>query len=130
MKKTLREFKDFLIRGNVVDLAVAVIIAGAFGKIVASLVADIIMPLIAALIGVPSFTDLAWSVVRGSETILIPYGNFIQTIVDFVIIGLVLFLLVKLITATRKKVEEVPAGPSASEVLLTEIRDLLKDQNK
>lgn len=120
----IKEFRDFIMRGNVLDLAVAVVIGAAFGAIVTSLVNDIIMPLIGIIIGGVNFTGL--SVQVGEAQVL--YGNFIQAIINFLIIALVIFLLVKAVnTAMRKKVEE-PAGPpvpSLEEKLLTEIRDLL-----
>jgi len=94
----LKEFKDFAMRGNVMDLAVAVIIGGAFGKIIASLVSDIIMPLVGLLLGGVDFKDLAFQV--GNATVA--YGLFIQNIVDFIIIAFVIFLMVKAINATRK----------------------------
>ncbi len=119
----LKEFKEFAMRGNVVDLAVAVIIGGAFGKIVASLVADVIMPIVGLLLGGVNFTGL--SITVGDA--VIKYGAFIQAIVDFVIIAWVIFLALKALSK-MKKVEPpaAPAPPPAQEVLLTEIRDLLK----
>ncbi|MDD2269308.1 MAG: large conductance mechanosensitive channel protein MscL [Eubacteriales bacterium] len=122
----LKDFKEFALKGNVVDLAVAVVIGGAFGKIVTSFVSDIIMPIIAVLTSGISFTDLAY--VNGNVTIT--YGNFIQSIVDFLIIAFFIFLAIRLISKARKKeeAEEAPAAPSAptETELLTEIRDLLK----
>ena len=120
----LKEFKEFALKGNVIDLAVAVIIGGAFGKIVASLVNDIIMPLVSILISGMSFTDLKFVV----GDVAITYGNFIQNIVDFLIIAFSIFLAIKLINKSKKKeaVSEEPAKPTEAE-LLTEIRDLLKE---
>ncbi|MBP6492509.1 MAG: large-conductance mechanosensitive channel protein MscL [Clostridia bacterium] len=120
----LKEFKDFALKGNVIDLAVAVIIGGAFGKIVASLVNDIIMPVVSVLISGMSFTDLKFVV----GDVAITYGNFIQNIVDFLIIAFSIFLAIKLINKSKKKeaVSEEPAKPTEAE-LLTEIRDLLKE---
>jgi large conductance mechanosensitive channel len=121
----LQEFREFIGRGNVVDLAVAVIIGGAFGAIISSLVDDIIMPLIGVLLGGIDFTKL--SIVVGDATVL--YGNFIQAIVYFLIIALVLFLIVRGYNKLQKTEEEAPAAPpepSAEEALLSEIRDLLK----
>lgn len=124
----LKEFKEFALKGNVLDLAVGVIIGGAFGKIVSSLVEDILMPLIGILIGGLSFSDL--SVAVGEATF--QYGLFIQAIMDFVIIAFSIFLFVKLLNKSmRKKEEEATASepepePSHEELLLTEIRDLLK----
>jgi large conductance mechanosensitive channel len=127
----IQEFKDFINRGNVIDLAVAVIIGGAFGAIISSLVNDIIMPLIGALLG---GTDLAsLSIQVGEANIL--YGSFLQAIVNFVIIAFVLFLIVRAYTKaqakkTEPKAEEPPPPPepSAEEKLLAEIRDLLKER--
>lgn len=125
-----KEFREFLNRGNVVDLAVAVIIGGAFGAIVKSLVDDIIMPLVGVLLGGIDFSSLSATV--GDAQIL--YGNFIQAIVNFLIIALALFLVVRSYTnLQRQKEEEVeaaPAEPPADIKLLTEIRDLLKEGNK
>ena len=123
----LKEFKEFALKGNVLDMAVGVIIGGAFGKIVSSLVEDILMPLIGILIGGLSFSDL--SVVVG--TAIFNYGLFIQSIVDFVIIAFSIFLFVKLVGKAMRKKEEEPLPepepePSHEELLLTEIRDLLK----
>jgi large conductance mechanosensitive channel len=122
-----KEFKEFALKGNVIDLAVAVVIGGAFGKIVSSLVNDIIMPVIAFLTSGVNFTDMMY--VKGSVTIA--YGNFIQSIVDFIIIAFSIFIAIRLITKSRKKEEEIPASgepPKPTETeLLTEIRDLLKN---
>ena len=124
----LKEFRDFINRGSVVDLAVAVIIGGAFGAIITSLVNDIIMPLIGVIIGGLDFASLSIQV--GEATIL--YGSFIQAIVNFSIIALVLFLIVRSFNKLQKEEEEAPAPPpepSAEEKLLTEIRDLLKERD-
>jgi large conductance mechanosensitive channel len=124
----LKEFRDFVNRGNVVDLAVAVIIGGAFGAIITSLVDDIIMPLIGVIIGGVDFASL--SITVGEASIL--YGSFIQAIVNFLIIAFVLFLIVRSFTKLQKEEEEAPPAPpepSAEEMLLTEIRDLLKEQS-
>ena len=121
-----KEFRDFLNRGNVVDLAIAVIIGGAFGAIVKSLVDDIFMPLVGIILGGTDFTAL--SVTVGEEALL--YGNFIQAVVNFLIIALVLFLFVRYYTKLQREKEEekpvAPPAPSTEEKLLTEIRDLLK----
>lgn len=128
----LKEFKEFAIKGNVVDMAVGVIIGGAFGKIVTSLVGDVIMPAISVISGGESFADKAITIpakVEGAEPILIKYGAFIQNIIDFVIIAFCIFIMVKMINNLKKKQEEAPAAPPApsnEEVLLSEIRDLLK----
>lgn len=130
----LKEFKEFAIKGKVIDLAVAVIIGGAFGKIVASLVNDIIMPAVGVLLGGVSFADLKYVITPASGDIAeaaILYGAFIQSIVDFLIIALSIFLFVKLLTARKKKEPEAPPAPPAPApevVLLEEIRDLLKSK--
>lgn len=140
MGKLVNEFKEFAIKGNAVDMAVGVIIGGAFGKIVSSIVDDIIMPPIGWLIGGVNFTDLkltlpAQKIIEGVEMApaTINYGNFIQTILDFTIIAFCVFMLVKGISKLKKEEpkEEAPAPapePSAEEKLLTEIRDLLKNK--
>lgn len=125
MKKFLGEFKEFAAKGNVVDMAVGVVIGGAFGKIVTSLVNDIIMPLIAIPTGKVNFAELKYTI---GET-AITYGAFIQAIVDFLIIAFSIFMLVKGINKLHKKEEAAPAAPAepSEEVkLLTEIRDALK----
>jgi len=121
----IKEFKDFAMKGNVVDLAVGVIIGGAFGAIVASLVGDIIMPVIGVLTGGVDFSGLEITVGAAH----IAYGKFIQATFTFIIVAFALFLLIKGMNATKKKEEAAPAAPpapSAEEKLLTEIRDLLK----
>ena len=146
MAKTtfLQDFKAFAMKGNVIDMAVGVIIGGAFGKIVTSLVNDVIMPPIGYAIGGMDFKDLKYvlesEMVEGEEKIIsaINYGNFIQNVVDFLIIAMSIFVVIRVITKlTTKKKEEEPAPaptpapapePSAEEKLLTEIRDLLKEK--
>lgn len=129
--KLFDEFKAFVMRGNVVDLAVGVIIGGAFGKIVTSLVNDIFMPIIGMIIGNIDFTSLEIKLgepVEGTEQAAIRYGAFIQEIVNFLIIALCIFMVIKVINKLQKKKEEVPAPapePTKEEVLLTEIRDAL-----
>jgi large conductance mechanosensitive channel len=121
----LKEFRDFINRGNVIDLAVAFIIGGAFTAIVTSLVNDIIMPIIGVILGGIDFTALAVTIGEASIT----YGNFIQAVINFLIIAFVVFLIVRTINNLRKKEEAAPSAPpepSAEEKLLTEIRDLLK----
>ena len=118
----LREFGDFIKRGNVLDLAVAVIIGVAFGAIVTSLVDDIIMPLIGAILGGVNFSGLAIEV--GDASIM--YGTFIQAIINFLIIAWVIFLIVRFAKRFEKEEPAAPPAPSAEVVLLTEIRDLLK----
>lgn len=122
----LKEFKQFILRGNVIDLAVAVIIAGAFGLVITSLVNDIIMPLVGILLGGIDFTTLSIQV--GEATIA--YGLFIQALINFVIVGFVLFLIIKAMNKASRAKVEAPAAPPADVVLLTEIRDLLKKQAK
>ena len=121
----IREFREFAIKGNVIDLAVAVVIGGAFGKIVSSLVEDIVMPLVGA-IGRVDFKSLAWQV--GEARIL--YGKFIQAGVDFLIVALAIFVMVKIINELRRRYEDKPpaATPPRHEQLLEEIRDLLKQR--
>lgn len=130
----LKELKDFMMRGNVVDMAVGVIVGGAFGKIVSSLVSDVIMPPIGVLLGGVDFSDLKL-VIKGATAdaaaVSINYGTFIQTILDFVIIATAIFFAIKAINTLKTKKEEAPAAPPAptkEEVLLTEIRDLLKEK--
>ena len=147
MKKMLKEFKDFVMRGNVLDMAVGVIVAGAFGKITTSLVNDIFMPFISFLFGSRDMTALnlvvrpeivneAGEVVQAGITI--GFGTFVATIIDFLLIALVVFMVVKAINTAKAKFEKkeeapaeepAPPAPSAEEVLLTEIRDLLKEKN-
>ena len=138
----IKEFKEFALKGNVMDMAIGVIIGGAFGKIVTSLVNDVLMPLVGALIGNVNFTTLS-ATLRApklneagevvAEAVTLNYGNFIQVTIDFLIVALCIFTVIKLInTATslvKKPEDESPAAapePSAEEKLLTEIRDLLK----
>jgi len=130
----VKEFKAFAMRGNVVDLAVAVIIGGAFGRIVSSLVNDIIMPPIGVMLGGVDFKDLVLVLKRATdeiEAVTINYGMFIQNVIDFLIIAFVIFMMIKGINSFRKKEAETPADPPApttQEQLLTEIRDLLKKE--
>lgn len=130
----LKEFKKFIMRGNVVDLAVGVIIGGAFGKIVTSLVNDLIMPLLSLILGKVNFTDLKYvftPATEGVAEVALKYGAFIQSVIDFLIIALSIFLTIKLLSSLKKKKEEEPdvePEPSKEEILLTEIRDILKDK--
>lgn len=129
----VKDFKGFILKGNVLDLAVAVIIGAAFGKIVSSFVSDIFMPLLSVLLGHVNFSDLAFTIRQGHDgvaPIVLTYGNFIQTTVDFVIIAFAIFLVVKVAAKFKKQKEEAPAAPSKEEVLLTEIRDILKNNQK
>ena len=127
--KLFDEFKAFVMRGNVVDMAVGVIIGGAFGKIVTSLVNDIFMPIIGMILGNVDFSSLEIKLgepVEGVEQAAIKYGMFIQEIVNFIIIAFCIFVFIKLINRIQKKKEEAPAPePTKEEVLLTEIRDAL-----
>ena len=131
----LQEFKTFAMRGNVIDLAVGVVIGGAFGKIVTSLVDQIIMPPIGWVTGGIDFSDLKW-VIRPADNsnpahkiaeVAVQYGAFINTLIQFIIIAFAIFIVVKLINRVTRR-EEVAAPPAADVVLLTEIRDLLKQQ--
>ncbi|MDP2338388.1 MAG: large-conductance mechanosensitive channel protein MscL [Bacteroidota bacterium] len=140
--KLISEFKAFAMRGNVVDMAVGIIIGGAFGKIVSSVVADVIMPPIGVLLGGVKFTDLkiilkdpimdaAGQV--STQAVAINYGNFIQTTVDFLIIAFAIFMMIKAMNSLKKKdeapvVAPAPPPPTNQEVLLAEIRDLLKNK--
>lgn len=131
----VQEFKRFAMRGNVVDLAIGVIIGAAFGKIVASLVADIIMPVLGLIVGGVDFSDLAITLkpaVDDVPAVMLSYGKFVQTLFDFLIIALAIFFMIRGINRMQRKAEEAPAAPAAppeptaEEKLLTEIRDLLK----
>ena len=128
----IKEFKDFAMRGNVVDMAVGIIIGSAFGKIVTSLVNDVIMPPIGLALGGIDFKSFAITIKQATgdvPAVTIRYGAFINVIVDFVIVAFVLFMVIKLMNTMKKKKEVAPAAPPkppAQEVLLTEIRDLLK----
>ncbi len=136
--KIIEEFRTFAMRGNVVDMAVGIIIGGAFGKIVSSIVNDIIMPPIGLLMGGMNFKDLKWTLqgpqidaagVTVKEAVTLNYGQFIQTTVDFIIVALAIFLMIKAMNTLEKKEEAkaaAPAVPPADITLLTEIRDLLK----
>lgn len=138
--KFLQEFKTFAMRGNVVDMAVGIIIGGAFGKIVSSLVSDIIMPPVGLLIGGVKFENLKVLLKHAhtdpatgkvTEAVSINYGNFINTALDFIIIAFAIFLIVKLINGLKRKEEAKPTPvppPTKEEQLLAEIRDLLKDR--
>jgi large conductance mechanosensitive channel len=125
----IKEFKDFAMRGNVVDLAVGIIIGAAFGKIVSSLVNDILMPPIGMLVGGVDFSSLAITIkeaAAGSPAVVLRYGIFINAVIDFVIVAFAIFLLIRAINTFKKKEEAAPAAPPRQEVLLSEIRDLLK----
>lgn len=130
----LKELKDFMMRGNVVDMAVGIIVGGAFGKIVSSLVSDIVMPPIGVLLGGINFSEFKYVIKSATDdaaAVSINYGSFIQTVLDFVIIATVIFFAIKGINSLRKAPEEkssTPPAPSREEILLTEIRDLLKEK--
>lgn len=133
VKSVAEEFKKFLLRGNVVDLAVGLLIGTAFNKIVSSLVNDIMLPPIGLLIGKVTFAKLEWVIGKSAtdEVLALRYGAFIQSIIDFVLIGLSVFIVVKVMNKLRNKEEEKPAvpEPTKQEQLLMEIRDLLKERN-
>ncbi|QDW25615.1 large conductance mechanosensitive channel protein MscL [Pedobacter sp. KBS0701] len=143
----VKEFKEFAIKGNAFDLAVGVIIGGAFGKIVTSVIEDLIMPVVAAMAGKPDFSSIYFAMGKGSELIpegasladakkaapdaaIFAYGNFITVAINFLLLALIVFIMVKAINRMKKKEEAVavaaPPVPTKEEVLLTEIRDLLK----
>lgn len=129
----MSEFKQFAIRGNMIDLAIGIIIGTAFGKIVSSLVQDVIMPPIGLLLGNVDFSDLAVVLkpaVENTPAVTLKYGVFITTIIDFIIIAFVVFMLIKAINMMKRKEEEKPAppAPTKEEILLTEIRDILKSK--
>lgn len=130
----IQEFKAFASRGNVIDMAVGIIIGAAFGKIVSSFVGDVIMPPIGLILGGVDFSDLAITLkaAEGSApAVVIAYGKFIQTIIDFLIISFAIFMGLKAVNTLKKKQEEeaaAPAGPTKDQELLAEIRDLLKSQ--
>lgn len=127
----MSEFKDFAMRGNVVDMAVGIVIGGAFGKIVSSFVADVLMPPLGLLLGGIDFSNFAVTLKEASgdaEAVLLKYGAFVQTVIDFIIIAFAIFMVIKAMNSMKKKEEEAPAEPpkpSNEETLLTEIRDLL-----
>ena len=140
MGKFIQEFKDFAMKGSVLDMAIGVVIGGAFGKIVTSLVNDIIMPGVGVLTGGLNFTDYKFVIQKGvtdgteviTPEVAITWGSFVQTVVDFLIIAFCIFLVVKAINRLKRKKEEpapaAPAGPTQEELLI-QIRDLLKEQN-
>ena len=130
----VKEFREFAVKGNVVDMAVGIIIGAAFGKIVSSLVSDVVTPPLGYLIGGVDFTKLAVtlpSLKGGAEAVTVRYGVFLQSLFDFIIVAFAIFMIVKLINRLRRKEEAKPAAPAVpprQEVLLEEIRDLLKQQ--
>ena len=129
----IKEFKEFAMKGNVLDMAVGVIIGGAFGKIVSSMVEDVLMPLIGMITNNVDFTSLAFQIGEGEGAAVLKYGNFIQNTVDFIIVAFCIFMMLKGINKFNRKKEEAapepeaPAGPTQEE-LLAEIRDLLKNK--
>ncbi|WP_199140927.1 large conductance mechanosensitive channel protein MscL [Pedobacter sp. ASV12] len=141
----VKEFKEFAVKGNVMDLAVGVIIGGAFGKIIDSVVNDLVMPVVAAIIGKPDFSNMYY-LLKGNVkvgtaladarkvdgAVIFAYGNFITVAINFLLLALVIFMMVKAINAMKRKEEEkvaaAPPAPSNEEVLLSEIRDLLKNK--
>ncbi|QEE25666.1 large-conductance mechanosensitive channel protein MscL [Rhodanobacter glycinis] len=132
----MKEFKEFAMRGNVIDMAVGIVIGGAFGKIVTSLVNDVIMPPIGYITGGVDFSKMKWILKPADDSdpkhkiaeVAINYGTFINTIITFIIIAFAIFMVVKLINKVHKKEEAAPAAPPANVTLLTEIRDLLKNK--
>lgn len=130
--KLIQEFKKFAMRGNVVDMAVGIIIGAAFGKIITALVNDVIMPPIGLLVGGIDFSNLMFTIKEaeeGAAAVTIKYGSFINTVIDFTIVAFAIFMVIKAMNSLKKKEEEKPAAPpkpSDEVVLLGEIRDLLK----
>jgi large conductance mechanosensitive channel len=129
-----QEFKAFAMRGNVVDMAVGIVIGGAFGKIVSSFVGDVLMPPIGLALGGVDFSSLALTLkdaTADTEAVMLNWGVFVNTVLDFLIVAFAIFMVIKLMNAAKKKEEEAPAAPSApskEEVLLTEIRDALRSR--
>jgi large conductance mechanosensitive channel len=132
MRAFLEEFKNFISRGNALDLAVGVVIGGAFGKIVTSFVADLFTPVLGLMIGGVNFQHLAWEIGGSPEDpVTINYGSFLQAVFDFVIIAFAIFLLVKAINTLQRKEEESPSiSPPSEVVLLAEIRDILNRRSQ
>ncbi|HEY7883757.1 MAG TPA: large-conductance mechanosensitive channel protein MscL [Cellvibrionaceae bacterium] len=132
----IKEFREFAVKGNVVDMAVGIIIGAAFGKIVSSLVADIVMPPVGLLIGGVDFSDLAVvlkAATADSAAVVVAYGKFIQTTLDFVIVAIAVFMMIKVLNRLKRQEEAAPSPPvtpmpTREEMLLTEIRDLLKQR--
>jgi len=130
----MKEFKEFAVKGNVVDMAVGIIIGAAFGKIVSSIVSDVIMPPIGLIVGGVDFSKLAFTLKQASgdaAAVVISYGKFIQTVVDFIIVAFAIFMLIKAINTLKRKQEaavQPPPAPSKEQVLLSEIRDILKEK--
>jgi large conductance mechanosensitive channel len=132
VKKTLNDFKEFAMRGNVIDLAIGIILGTAFNKIVSSVVSDVFMPLLSTILGRINISTLKFvinSTILGLEPIEIRYGAFLQAVIDFIAIAFCIFIFVKIISKFRKKNEAAPSL-SKTEELLTEIKELLKEQNE
>lgn len=131
----IKEFREFAMRGNVIDMAVGIVIGAAFGKIVSSFVNDVLMPPLGVALGGMSFTGLALTLKAASgdvAAVTLNYGTFTQTLLDFLIVAFAIFMVIKAMNSLKKKEQETPAAPpqpSAEEVLLTEIRDLLKNRH-
>ncbi len=132
----VKEFREFAVKGNVVDMAVGVIIGTAFGKIVSSLVSDVVMPVLGLVVSGVDFTHLSVMLKEGIEKkppVLLKYGTFLQSVFDFLIVALAVFAMVKIINRLKRKEEDKPAAPAEpnrQELLLAEIRDLLRDQKR
>ena len=131
----IQEFKDFAMRGNVVDMAVGIIIGGAFGKIISSFVSDVLMPPIGLLMGGVDFSSLALTLQEGTaeaEAVTLNWGVFANTVIDFLIIAFAIFMMIKLMNSAKRKAEEeeaaAPPAPSKEQVLLTEIRDAVRSR--
>lgn len=124
----IQEFKDFAIKGNMIDMAVGFIMGGAFGTVIKSLVSDVIMPPVGYLMGGVDFSKMGLSLGKGfdGKEVLIKYGNFINSVISFLILALCIFVLVKIVNSLKKAEEEKPSAPPKQEVLLEEIRDALK----
>ena len=131
----IKEFREFAMRGNVIDMAVGIVIGAAFGKIVSSFVNDVLMPPLGVALGGMNFTGLVLTLKAASAdvaAVTLNYGTFIQTLLDFLIVAFAIFMVIKAMNSLKKKEQETPAAPpqpSAEEVLLTEIRDLLKNRH-
>jgi large conductance mechanosensitive channel len=119
----LKEFREFALKGNMLDLAIAVVLGGAFGKVIETLVANVFMPLVGAIVGKVDLSQLAWSPLEGVN---VSYGMFLNAIINFIIVGFALFMVVKAMNQLKRKQEAAPAEPSDEVKLLTEIRDSLR----
>ncbi len=127
----LKEFKEFALKGNMIDMAVGIIIGGAVGKLVGSLVDDVIMPPIGVLMGGMDFSELGYTLQAAAgdtPAVILKYGAFVQSFIDFLILAFAIFMMIKMINSMKKKEEAAPTPPSNEEVLLTEIRDALRNQ--